>query len=170
MKEHEQKRIFETWLRKHQGLLFKVVRAYAFNSEDQNDLFQEITLQVWRSIPNFRQEAAVTTWLYQVALNTAIKWTRQERKHLDGRQSIDYEHYLLQEKAKPRDERLDWLYQQIAQLHEVDRSLALLLLDGFSYKEMATMIGISETNIGVRIHRIKKHLITQSEKYDYYGI
>ena len=170
MKESEQRSIFENWLQQYQALLFKVVRAYAFNAEDQDDLFQEIAIQLWRSVPNFRGEAAATTWIYRVALNTALKWTRREQKHQDGRQSIDNRESLLREKAAANDERLDWLYQEIAKLNEVDRSLALLLLDGFSYREMAEMIGISESNIGVRIHRIKKHLIAQSKKHEYYGI
>jgi RNA polymerase sigma-70 factor (ECF subfamily) len=76
MEESEQQNIFESWLSQHQGLLFKVVRAYAPTLSGQDDLFQEILLQVWRSIPSFRQESAVTTWLYRIALNTALKWTK----------------------------------------------------------------------------------------------
>lgn len=163
MKESEQQHIFNIWLKQHKALLFKIVRAYAFNSEDQDDLFQEISLQVWRSIPGFKQESAVTTWLYRISLNTAIKWSTKERKH-EGHQSLELvEHVLLAD--NPIDERLAWLYDEIATLDEIDRSLTLLLLDGFSYKEMANLLGISESNIGVKIHRIKKHLSVQSEKY-----
>jgi len=161
MKESEQQHIFNNWLSQHKALLFKVLRAYAFTSEDQDDLFQEISLQVWRSIPKFKQESAVTTWLYRISLNTAIKWSTKERKH-DAHQSLDQiQHILIED--NPMDERLAWLYDEIATLDEIDRSLTLLLLEGFSYKKMATLLGISESNIGVKIHRIKKHLAIQSQ-------
>lgn len=170
MKENEQQHIFETWLNEHKGLLFKVVRSYAFSQEDRDDLFQEIALQVWHSVRGFEGQSAVTTWLYRVSLNTAIKWSRKERKHSDGRQSISGMEALLKENTKVKDPRLAWLYEQIAHLNKVDRSLTLLMLDGFSYKEMAAMLGISESNIGVRIHRIKQHLISQSQKMNSHGL
>ena len=89
MGQTEQQRVFDGWLRNHQGLFFKVVRAYAFTPQDQEDLFQEIAAQVWRSIPGFRGDAAATTWIYRVALNAAIAWTQKERRHRDGKQSLD---------------------------------------------------------------------------------
>ena len=88
MRASKQKHLFEAWLREHKGLLFKVVRAYAFTPDDQDDLFQEVTIQVWHSIPNYRGEAAVTTWLYRVALYTAMAWTRKEKKHHAGKESL----------------------------------------------------------------------------------
>ena len=78
------------------------------------------------------------------------------------------EHVLHED--NPIDERLAWLYDEIATFDEIDRSLTLLLLDGFSYKEMSNLLGISESNIGVKIHRVKKHLISKSSKYEYHGI
>jgi len=167
--ETEQKHIFETWLSLHKGLLFKVVRAYAFTGMDQDDLFQDITIQVWHSIPAFRQESAVTTWLYRISLNTAIKWVKKEKKH-SRVQNIDDVPAILFERVQHIDDRLVWLYEEIYKLNEVDRSIALLLLDNFSYKEMAVILGITESNVGVKINRIKKHLITKSKMYDHHGI
>lgn len=166
MKETEQKRIFEEWLSKHRGLLFKIVRAYESDAMGQDDLFQEITIQVWRSIPSFRHESSVTTWLYRIALNTAIKWTKRERKHYRTEPLENVQH-VLQESGSSIDEQLTWLYEEIYKLDEIDRSITLLLLEGFSYKEMAGILGISESNVGVKINRIKKQLITKSRKYDY---
>jgi RNA polymerase sigma-70 factor, ECF subfamily len=161
VQEHEQQRIFTEWLRSHEGLFFKVVRAYAFTPPDQEDLFQEITTQGWRSIPSFRGDAAITTWIYRVALNTAIAWTQKEGKHRQGKQDLDaVEPALLQ--ASKADPRVEWLYEQIRQLSEIDRSLTLLLLDGFSYKEMAAMLGITESYVGVKINRIRAHLSSKS--------
>jgi len=170
MKESEHKQIFEAWLHKHKGLLFKVVRAYAFTPPDQEDLFQEVALQLWNSIPNFRGNAAATTWIYRVALYAAIAWTRKEKKHNEGRQLLTRNEHFLVETPKAQDTRLDWLYEQIGRLNEIDRSLTLLLLDGFSYKEMSQILGISESNVGVKINRIKKYLIHKSKEYDHHGI
>lgn len=170
MTEKKQKYIFKKWLVEHQALLFKVVRTYAFTPADRDDLFQEISIQVWKSIPGFREDSAVTTWLYRVSLNTAIKWTRKEQKHYDGRQSIENMEEVLQKRSRHVDERLGWLYEEIAKFNEIDRSLVLLLLDGFSYREMSDILGITESHVGVKIHRIKKHLTTQTEHYDYHGI
>lgn len=163
MNEEEQHRVFDHWLEKYRALLFKVVRAYTYHARDRDDLFQEISLQVWRSIPNFRQESAETTWLYRVALNTALKWKGKEQKHVSGLEQVHEMHSVLQPGSGEEDERLSWLYDEIAQLNEVDRSLCLLLLDDFSYKEMAQILGISESNVAVKIHRIKKYLTERSK-------
>ena len=167
MKESEQRQIFNEWLNEYRALLFKVIRAYAFNTEDQNDLFQEVSLQAYRSIPNFKAESAVSTWLYRIALNTAIKWSTKERKHATGHQEIGTVTHVLETRDEPKDERVAWLYAEIKKFNEIDRSLTLLLLDGYSYKEMSHMMGISEGNIGVKIHRIKKQLTENSKQYDY---
>jgi RNA polymerase sigma-70 factor (ECF subfamily) len=167
--EKEQQHIFENWLDQHKALVFKVVRAYAFAATDQDDLFQEITIQVWHSIPTFRQESSVTTWIYRISLNTAIKWVRKERKHAQA-ETLDNVQHILQESKIQMDDRLGWLYQEIHQLDEIDRSITLLLLDGFSYKEMADILGITQSNVGVKINRIKKYLISKSKKYDHHGI
>ncbi len=154
----EQEKLFDRWLAAHKGLLFKVVRAYAVTPQDQEDLFQEIAIQVWNSIPNFRQDSAETTWIYRVALYSALAWSRKEKKHSDKKQSLNGMEQTLLAESGVRDNRLEWLYQQIRRLDEVDRSLTLLLLDGFSYREMAATLGISESNVGVKINRIKKYL------------
>lgn len=164
MLESEQRQIFDDWLDTHKGLFFKVVRAYAFTPEDQDDLFQEIAIQVWDSVPNFRGESSVPTWIYRVALYTAMSWARQEIKRDDGKRPLaSVEHTLIAMPAH-QDGRLIWLYDQIAQLNEIDRSLTLLLLDGYSYKEMASILGISPSNVGVKINRIKKHLTRKSQE------
>jgi len=169
VREKEQLHILEEMLDRHKGLIFKIVRAYALTVMDRDDLFQEIVIQAWHSIPTFRQESSAATWLYRISLNTAIKWTRKERKHnrADGLDSV---RHILQENKIPTDERVAWLYEEIHKLDGIDRSITLLLLEGFSYKEMAALLGITESNVGVKINRIKKQLITASTKYDHYGI
>ncbi len=164
----EQQDIFDDWLARHKGLLFKVVRSYAFTPMDQDDLFQEISIQVWHSIPGFRNACAQTTWLYRVSLNTAIRWSKKERKH-NAVAPLEQVAHVLQERPVQADERLTWLYEEIQRLDPVDRSITLLLLDNCSYKEMAAILGITESNVGVKINRIKKHLMVQL-KNNHHGI
>ena len=159
MHESDRDRIFSEWLTSHKGILFKVVHAYAFEHADRQDLFQEITIQVWRSVDAFRGHSSVTTWMYRVALNTAIAWTRKEVRHRRGKRPFEaVQGVLTTSSSERRDPRVEWLYHQIAQLKDVDRSVALLLLDGFSYKEIASIVGLTESNVGVKINRIKSAL------------
>lgn len=161
-----QEKIYDQWLNEHRAILFKVVRAYAFGPEDQEDLFQEIALQLWKSVPGFQAHSAVTTWIYRVALNTALKWSGKQR-HQQG-SSTDPE--ALLPTSAYENEQVAWLYEQIARLSKVDRSLIILMLDGFSYREIAGIAGISESNVGVKIHRIKKQLAQASKTGTHYGI
>ena len=170
MKPNEQQRIFEEWLAQHKGLLFKVVRAYAFNSHDQDDLFQEMTTQVWNSVPRYRGDSAVSTWIYRVAFYSAIGWSKKEKRHRDKHQEIQREDRLLSQRTNPENPQLEWLYEQIAQLDEIDRSLTLLMLDGFSYREIGKTMGLSQNYVGVKLNRIKKRLTEQSKKKDKHGI
>lgn len=161
MKLSERVCIFDAWMNEHQALIFKVIRAYAFSPQDREDLFQEVTVQIWNSIPNFQGNSAATTWIYRVALFSAISWSRTEKKYRSGRESMDGIEPLLMI-TETKDDRLDWLYEQIAKLDEIDRSITLLLLDGFRYKEIAATLGISESHVGVKINRIKKILSQQA--------
>jgi len=158
MHSSERNRIFGEWLAGHKGILFKVVHAYAFEHADRQDLFQEVAVQVWRSVDAFRGESSVPTWMYRVALNTALAWTRKEDRHQRGKEPFEGMEDLLTPPPEKRDPRVEWLYHQIAQLKDVDRSVALLLLDGFSYKEIAGITGLTESNVGVKINRIKSVL------------
>ncbi len=163
MTDAERNRIFESWIEAHKAILFKVARAYGSTHSDRDDLFQEIALQVWHSVAAFRGDSAIATWIYRVALNTALAWSRKERKHGRGRQDFDAATALLV--APPeRDPRIEWIYRQIAELDEVNRSLALLMLDGFSYRDMSQILGLGESNVGVRINRIKAALAARLAK------
>lgn len=164
MKAHEQQSIFAAWLEKHRGLLFKVVRAYTVNAHDSDDLFQEIAIQLWNSIPNFKGASAETTWIYRVAFYAASTWAQKERTRHQTKQSFANEQPSFVSKSSDNDPRLDWLYERISQMDEPDRSLTLLLLDGYQYKDMADILGLSLSNVGVRINRIKKLLTQESSK------
>ncbi len=169
MLDGERNQIFEHWIAVHKAILFKVARAYGSSHADREDLFQEIALQVWHSVDAFRGDATPATWIYRVALNTAMTWRRRERKHGTGRQDLEAAAGLL---AEPdiRDPRLEWIYARIAELDEVNRSLALLMLDGFSYRDMSQIVGLGESNVGVRINRIKAALAAQLAKEEHDGL
>jgi RNA polymerase sigma-70 factor (ECF subfamily) len=163
----ERNGVFQGWIEAHKPILFKVARAYGATHSDREDLFQEISLQLWHSVQAWRGDCAETTWIYRVALNTALAWQRKERRHRQGRQDIEDSTGLLVAPSG-RDPRLDWIYQRITELDEANRGLALLMLDGFSYREMAQILGLSESNVGVKISRIKAALAAQlaKEKHD----
>jgi RNA polymerase sigma-70 factor, ECF subfamily len=164
MLDSERDRIFGDWLAAHQGILFKVVRAYACEHADRQDLFQEVAIQVWRSVDAYRGDSSVPTWIYRVALNAAISWTRKQDRHQRGKQSLDIVEDLLTASVVEADPRVEWLYRQIAQLKDADRSVALLMLDGFAYKDIAGIVGISEGHVAVKISRIKAALAAQLAK------
>lgn len=167
MTHPQQQQTFESWLAGYKALLLKVVRAYAFTAMDREDLFQEIAIQTWRSIPSFRQESAVSTWLYRVSLNTAIRWSKNVRRHIASTEPLDEKTSVLHENKEHADDRLTWLYEEISKLDEVDRSLALLVLDGCSYQDMSEILGITESNVGVKINRLKKYLAQRSKMFNY---
>jgi RNA polymerase sigma-70 factor (ECF subfamily) len=156
----ERNTVFQGWMEAHTSILYKVARAYGATHSDREDLFQEIALQLWHSVGAWRGDCAATTWIYRVALNTALAWRRKERRHSRGRQDIEDASGLLVAPSV-RDPRLDWIYQRIAEFDEANRAIALLMLDGFSYREMARVLGLSESNVGVRINRIKAALAAQ---------
>lgn len=169
MLDAERSRVFEGWIEAHKAILFKVARVYGATHSDREDLFQEIALQVWHSVEAWRGDCAATTWIYRVALNTALAWRRKERKHGQGRQDIDAAMDLLIAPSVS-DPRLDWIYQRIAELDQASRSLALLMLDGYSYRDMSEILGLSESNVGVKINRIKAAFAAQHAKEEHDGL
>jgi RNA polymerase sigma-70 factor (ECF subfamily) len=169
MLDAERNRVFEGWIEMHTAILFKVARVYGATHSDREDLFQEIALQLWHSVEAWRGDCAATTWIYRVALNTALAWRRRERKHGHGRQDIEAATDLLIAPSV-RDPRLDWIYQRITELDEASRSLALLMLDGYSYRDMSQILGLSESNVGVKINRIKAALAAQLVKEEHDGL
>lgn len=155
----EQQHRFAEWLCEHSAIVHHVVNGFAAG-DDRNDLLQEVLLAVWKSIPAFRGQAKPTTYLYRVSHNAALLWTRTEKNY---RRRIEQAGAcaLVEPAADPDsliDEKLSRLYSAIHQLKPLDRSLILLTLDGVSYREMAEVLGLSESNVGVKLNRIKTQL------------
>lgn len=149
----------------HQGIIFKVVNIYADNREDKEDLLQEIWLQLWLSFPRFRFQSKVSTWMYQVALNTALTYSRKSatrNKHL--RNAAATPSLVDDENAQHEQERLLW--EMIRSLQKAEKALILLYIEGISYREIAEITGDSENNVGVKLSRIRqrlKDLITRTK-------
>jgi RNA polymerase sigma-70 factor (ECF subfamily) len=163
MQEADFRILFESWAHQYGGLVLRVARAYTVAEEDRQDLAQEILLQLWCSLPRFEGRAKESTWIYRVALNTALAWRRADSRR---RQRFTP---LLEVEDIPADEaerraRLDneeavaRLYSAIRALPKVDAALVMLHLDGLSYRETAEVFGISEINVGVKLTRARKAL------------
>ncbi len=157
------------WLGEHSSAVLKVARAYTLTSEECQDLAQEILLQAWRSLPKFEGKAKAATWFYRVALHTAMNWHRKDRPRRSRQQpllevqALAPEESDSAEQAQHRD-TVEQLYKAIHQLPKTDAALVLLYLDELSYREMAAVLGISESNVGVKLNRAKKTLTELMEK------
>jgi RNA polymerase sigma-70 factor (ECF subfamily) len=151
------------WLADHGSAVVKVARAYTLTSEDCQDLAQEILLQAWRSLPKFAGKATPATWFYRVALHTAMNWHRKDKPRRSRQQPLlEVQNVVTQgrdsaEQAQQR-ETVEQLYNAIHRLPQADAALVLLYLDELSYEEMAAVLGISESNVGVKLNRAKKAL------------
>jgi RNA polymerase sigma-70 factor, ECF subfamily len=156
--------LFTEIYRDHAGLVWRAVQAFAQEATDRDELFQDILVALWQALPQFTGQAKLSTYVYRVAFNTALNWQRSRRRY---RQKLaSYVSLVPAESSSAATEdnpRLRWLYARIHELPPVDRSLILLHLDGVSYQDIADITGLSESNVGVRLHRIKQHLSTQSE-------
>lgn len=144
---------FLTLMAEHQGIIHKICRLYRDSREDREDLFQEITFQLWKSFPSFKGNSLISTWLYRIALNTAIASYRKEKP------TIDYVETLPEFVEEPQNEELilrqERLLTAMKQLSESEKAIIALYLDDLSYVQIAEILGISENNVGVKINRIK---------------
>ena len=152
---------FVQFINNNEGILFKVSALYANSEPDAQDLRQEMVYQLWRSFDSFQGNSKRSTWMYRVALNTALVYVKKKKKQVTGDSEINEE--LLRQKDDTdaiEEEQIKKLYATIKKLKEVDRGIIMLYLEGKSHDEIAEIIGFTTTNIGTRIGRIKKKLKT----------
>ena len=142
--------LFVQTINQNQGILHKVCRIYCHNKEDHNDLFQEIVLQLWKAFPSFRSESKITTWMYRIALNTAISGLRKKKITLTE----------LDKKEITSEEDLQQLYKAIEYLSDIEKSIVLLYLEDKPYEEIAEITGITANYVAVKMNRIKEKLRT----------
>lgn len=149
---------FTTRVNKHQGIIFKISRMYCNNEECRKDLFQDILLQLWKSYSRFNGQSKFSTWMYRVALNTAINQFRASQKEKSKfNTELSSEIYVLEETSE-KEENIRILYQAIGKLNKAEKSLIILYLENLQYNEIAEITGISVSNVGVKINRIKGKL------------
>ena len=156
-KELEHKFISE--FEENQNIIHKVCSIYTNNQDAHNDLFQEITIQLWKAYPKFRGEAKFTTWMYRIGLNTAITLYRKSKRSI---KTQDFDNILYKIESKEYDDteeqQLKLMYKAIRQLSDIDKALVFLYLEDKNYKEISQTIGISEVNARVKMNRIKTRL------------
>jgi len=157
-----QQAIFDDWLREHAAILHHVANGFATGA-DRHDLMQELMLALWRAVPAFRAASLPSTFIFRVTHNAALTWKRAERGYRRRLDIFEQEPALAPAAiAGPGDETpadsLELLYSAIRSLEPLDRSLVLLQLDGVSYAQIAEIHGLTESNVGVRLNRIKHKL------------
>lgn len=160
MKREEQTAQFESWMREHQGIIAKVARSFCAAAADREDLLQEIRVAVWLAIPAFDGRSKVSSYIYRISLNRAISWRRRPQNRA-GQTEAMADHEPMADHPTETDPRLALVYDAIRQLPRAERALILLQLDGFSYREIAHTLGLTESNVGVRLSRIRTKLAEQ---------
>ncbi|GAB0156508.1 sigma-70 family RNA polymerase sigma factor [Chryseobacterium sp. Alg-005] len=146
-------------IEKHKGIIFKISKMYMHEKEDRDDLFQEITYQVWKAYPSFKGESEFSTWMYRIALNTAIIFLKSEKKRsFIGNGDFSQYKIIQDEYNEEKEEKLAAMYNAIYQLNPIDKAFIFYYLEDFSGKEIAEQMGISEGNVRVKMNRAKNKL------------
>ena len=158
----EKEKQFENLVREHKRTIYTVCYMFSKNSAEVDDLFQEILIRLWKGFDSFEERSSVRTWIYRVALNAAINKDKKERHRVPTVPlTLDIDPY---EADDPSTQQIRQLYDRINQLDLIDRSLILLWLEGITYEEIGAIIGITPSNVGVRLLRIKDKLVKMSNK------
>ena len=159
MTDNRQKDQFLDILEKNIGIVLKIARAYSKTVQDKEDLINDITLELWKSFGRFKGDAKISTWIYRVALNTSMNSRRKREKDkllfLDDLRQFESPGWILEQ---PDPLNTEVLYQCIDELNQINKAIILLYLDGNSHDEISAITGISKTNVGTRISRIKDQI------------
>lgn len=150
---------FTAWVTDHAGIIHKVARGYASGATDHDDLVQEILFAVWRSVPGFRGDSQPSTYIYRIALNRAIALQRADASRTSGESGQDVDPDLLPAAPETPDDRLELIYTELRKLDEISRAAMLLQLDGYRYEEIGELLGLTSSNVGVRLNRARKTLM-----------
>ena len=142
-------------------LIYKVSYMYCDNTLDKKDLFQDIITNLWIAYPSFQNKSKISTWIYRIALNTAITWLRDYTKKSKRIEYTDLIPHFTNEHDNTIDELYNQLYRAIDTLGKIDKAIILLLLDEYSYDEIAEIVGLTMTNVATKISRIKAKLRDQ---------
>lgn len=159
MTENKQKDLFLDILEQNIGIIIKISGAYTNSVHDKEDLINDITLELWKSFGRFKGESKISTWIYRVALNTSMNFNRRKKSDrlyfqpdLNQFENANW----ITETADPSHSEI--LYRCIEELNQLNKAIILLYLDGNSYDEISEITGVSKTNVGTRISRIKEQI------------
>lgn len=150
---------FVSLLEENQNIVHKICRLYTNNQDSHNDLFQEITIQLWKAYPKYRGDSKFSTWMYRVGLNTAITLYRKSKRYIKTQDFENVNFRIASEEYDPStEEHLKLMYDAVRQLNDIDKALVFLYLEDKNYKEIAQTLGITEVNARVKMNRIKDKL------------
>lgn len=162
MDKATQQQFFQKIIEAHKGLLFKVARAYCPNEDDRQDLIQEMMIQIWQSIHKYNDQFKISTWLYRICLNVAISFYRKNTTRTNKYTELNEQTAQIPNEDKTDNElQINLLEQFISELKELDKALMILYLEDKSHSEIAEILGISTSNVGTKIGRIKDKLKTR---------
>lgn len=161
---------FITLLESNIGSILKISKAYTRTSQDREDLISDIAFEMWKAFPNFKGKSKISTWMYRIALNTAMNYNRDSRRNREFIQSaIELQNIELSIESE-NNPQIEILYECIGELDQFNKAIILLYLDGYDHLEIAEITGISKTNVGTRISRIKEQLRSRAIlKQDHHG-
>jgi RNA polymerase sigma factor (sigma-70 family) len=151
-------------IKDNQNIVHKVCNLYMNNAQDKEDLFQEILLNAWRGVKNFKGDSKFSTWLYRVALNTAITFFRKDQRQIEITE-LKEQLSGIADNAYRQEEQMTAMYKAIASLSKIDKALVMLYLEDYNYHEIAGIMGITANNVAVKMNRIKTKLKENSKKY-----
>jgi len=151
--------LFVKQLKENQNIIHKICRLYTSGEDAHKDLFQEITIQLWKAFPKFRGDSKFSTWAYRVALNTAITLYRKSTRSVQTSSFDTTNHFIKQEDYNyEEEEQIKLMYQAVYQLNDIEKALVFMYLEDKDYHEISETLGISEVNARVKMNRIKTKL------------
>ncbi|WP_306349652.1 RNA polymerase sigma factor [Flavobacterium sp. '19STA2R22 D10 B1'] len=167
MKTKEQE--FLTLIETHKGIIHKISKMYMDNRDDQDDLFQEIIYQVWKSYDSFNKQSQFSTWMYRVALNTAIVYLKKDKKKIDRYEIPSSNIKEIEDDTETKEIQLNHFYRALQKLDKIEKALVFYHLENYSHKEIGENMGISEVNARVKLNRAKNKLkeLIKNQGYEF---
>lgn len=153
---------FVSLIQEYQKIIHKICRLYRDSREDREDLFQEITFQLWKAFPSFKNQSKISTWIYRIALNTAVATFRKNKPSIDYVAELPDTHAVYNDEHDTRQERL---FQLLKKLDEGEKVIITLYLEDLSYQQIAEIVGINENYVGVKLNRIKTKIQILNKSY-----
>lgn len=153
----------------HKGILYKLSKLYMDSEVEREDLFQEMIFQLWRSYSSFEGKSLFSTWMYRVALNTALVYVKKDKQKPKGEELTDRIDIAEYSDHPQKEEQLTYFYNAVQELNEIEKALIFLFLEGQSHREIGLQLGISEGNARVRLNRTKDKLqdIINKQGYEF---